>query len=71
LYECISEEFKKTNNSLNINMTFRDFREGDIKHSLADITSARKYLNYSPQFDLRQGIKEYFKWFIKNPKIYD
>jgi UDP-N-acetylglucosamine 4-epimerase len=71
LYELICGEFNKTHKSLNFQMRFRDFRQGDVRHSLADISSAKTYLKYSPQFDLRQGIKEYFKWFMKNSNIYD
>ncbi len=33
-------------------------RPGDIQRSCADITKARKMLNYEPQYDLRKGLEE-------------
>lgn len=33
-------------------------REGDVLHSLADISRAKKVLGWSPQIDLEQGLKE-------------
>lgn len=38
-------------------------RLGDIPHSLASIEKARKLLNYEPQFDLREGLKESVFWY--------
>jgi UDP-N-acetylglucosamine/UDP-N-acetylgalactosamine 4-epimerase len=36
----------------------RDFRQGDIRDSLADISKANKLLGYQPEIDFNQGIKE-------------
>ena len=41
-------------------------RAGDIKDSLADISSAREMLGYEPKFDLNSGLRETIKWFQKN-----
>lgn len=38
-------------------------RPGDIKHSLADISAAKRDLNYSVAFDFRSGLKETVRWF--------
>mgnify|MGYP001083166159 CR=1 FL=1 len=32
-------------------------RKGDIKHSLADITLAKKWLDYDPEWDFKRGIE--------------
>jgi UDP-glucose 4-epimerase len=40
-------------------------RPGDIKHSLADISKAKKSFNYKPIFNLEKGLKETVKWFQK------
>lgn len=48
-----------------INPVFQNFREGDIRHSLADISSARKNLSYDPKYGLKDGLKKYIMW-IKN-----
>ncbi|EHY4925092.1 TPA: SDR family oxidoreductase, partial [Escherichia coli] len=37
------------------NIIYRDFRKGDVRHSLADISKAREMLGYQPQFDIKTG----------------
>jgi UDP-N-acetylglucosamine 4-epimerase len=39
----------------------REFRQGDIRHSLADISSARNLLGYEPTHDLFSGVTELIK----------
>jgi UDP-glucose 4-epimerase len=41
-------------------------RLGDIKHSLGDITKARKELGYKPDHDIDKGLEETINWFRKN-----
>jgi len=41
-------------------------RLGDIKDSLADISSARNEMGYEPSFDLNSGLEETIKWFRRN-----
>lgn len=36
---------------------FQDERKGDVKHSLADISKARKTINYEPLFDIKAGLE--------------
>jgi dTDP-L-rhamnose 4-epimerase len=38
------------------------YREGDIRHCVADITRARMLLGYEPQITLEQGIPELLGW---------
>jgi UDP-N-acetylglucosamine/UDP-N-acetylgalactosamine 4-epimerase len=38
-------------------------RPGDVKHSLADISKARKLLEYDPSFSVREGMKIAFEWY--------
>jgi len=38
-------------------------RSGDIKHSLADISRAKRILKYSPQISLGQGLEMTIKWY--------
>ena len=47
----------------NFEITYEDCRPGDIKHSLADITKAKSHFNYTPEFDIENGLKETVKWF--------
>jgi len=41
-------------------------RPGDIRHSLADITKARKLLNYKPDWNFTKGFIEAIEWYKEN-----
>jgi UDP-N-acetylglucosamine 4-epimerase len=43
----------------------REERLGDIQSSLADISKAKKYLRYNPNYEFREGIKETIDWYRK------
>tara|TARA_B110000211_G_scaffold64688_1_gene74344 strand:+ start:1471 stop:2499 length:1029 start_codon:yes stop_codon:yes gene_type:complete len=43
--------------------TFRDFREGDVRHSQADITKAQNNLGYAPEFRIQDGINKAMPWY--------
>lgn len=45
---------------------YRDFRAGDVRHSLADITRARTLLGYEPVYDVRQGLRLAGDWYDAN-----
>lgn len=38
-------------------------REGDIKHSLADISKAKEILGYAPKIDMEGGLKNFINWY--------
>jgi dTDP-L-rhamnose 4-epimerase len=38
------------------------FREGDIRHGMADLTHARSVLNYNPQWGFRDGLRQFLQW---------
>jgi len=43
---------------------YRPFREGDVRHSLADITLARERLGYEPTHTVTGGLREALSWYI-------
>jgi len=43
---------------------YRDFRAGDVKHSLADISKAKEILGFSPTHTIGNGLDEAMKWYI-------
>lgn len=51
---------------LEIEPIYRDYRQGDIAHSLASITKAKEYLNYTPVYNIEDGLKELIPWYIEN-----
>jgi UDP-N-acetylglucosamine 4-epimerase len=44
---------------------YQDFRVGDIRHSLADISKAKKLIGYQPAYRIQQGINKAMPWYIK------
>lgn len=43
---------------------YRDFREGDVRHSRADISKAQRLLGYAPAYRLRDGLEEAMDWYV-------
>jgi UDP-glucose 4-epimerase len=41
-------------------------RPGDVKHSLADITLAKKLIAFTPKVSFRQGLEKAIDWYRKN-----
>ena len=44
---------------------YRDFRAGDVRHSLADISKAQSLLGYAPTHRLAPGVAEAMPWYVK------
>ena len=42
-------------------------RPGDVRDSLADITSAKKAFGYQPEVDILKGLVEYWSWIAQDP----
>ena len=45
---------------------YRDFRAGDVMHSLADISKAEKLMGYSPTHNINEGMKVALEWYVKD-----
>lgn len=46
--------------------SYRDFRPGDVRHSVADITKARRLLGYEPTHQIDQGLDLAMGWYRQN-----
>ena len=44
---------------------YRDFRAGDVRHSLADITKAARLLGYQPEYSVRSGLDKAAAWYVE------
>jgi len=47
-----------------IDPSYRDFRAGDVKHSLADISKAATLLGYQPSHQILEGLQESAPWYL-------
>ncbi|MCH5257779.1 MAG: SDR family oxidoreductase [Lachnospiraceae bacterium] len=50
----------------NVEPNFGPERAGDIKHSNADISKAKKMLGYDPDYDFKKGIALAIEWYKEN-----
>ena len=45
---------------------YRDFRAGDVRHSLADVSKAERLLDYRPTHKLAAGMRLALPWYIEH-----
>ena len=65
LYQLIIERLQERGIKLdNVSPIYRDFRAGDVRHSLADISKAKKRLGYQPTHRITKGMDESMDWYI-------
>ena len=48
---------------INLQPSYRDFRQGDVKHSLASIDKAKKLICYEPRISVLDGLKIAVEWY--------
>jgi UDP-N-acetylglucosamine 4-epimerase len=44
---------------------YRDFRKGDVRHSQADISKAKRLLGFAPTHPLNAGLQQAMDWYVK------
>lgn len=59
----VAEKYPKV---VEFNPEYRGFRPGDVRHSLADISSASTLLGYRPLFSVSKGLDAAAKWYMEN-----
>lgn len=65
LFHSIRRLLAVTNSAvMQIEPVYRDFREGDVRHSQADISRARELLGYHPAHTVDQGLAVTCEWFL-------
>lgn len=66
LYQMLKSIVAKENESVKESeAVYRDFRAGDVKHSLANITKAQTLLGYAPKYSIQAGLDEAAGWYMK------
>jgi UDP-N-acetylglucosamine/UDP-N-acetylgalactosamine 4-epimerase len=65
LHELLADALMRFEPALHVSPpSKRDFREGDVRHSLADIGKAVGLLGYAPSHDVRAGLEETAPWYL-------
>jgi UDP-N-acetylglucosamine 4-epimerase len=62
LRDSLSARFSHLSDSRPI---YRDFRAGDVRHSLADINKGKKLLGYKPTKRVSEGLQDAMDWYIR------
>mgnify|MGYP000399434636 CR=1 FL=1 len=65
LFGAVKDALIKNDVNVSIEPTFRDFREGDVRHSQADISKAQNALGFSPEFRITEGIDKAMPWYVR------
>ncbi|KRA33164.1 Vi polysaccharide biosynthesis protein VipB/TviC [Rhodanobacter sp. Root627] len=64
LFESLASQLGGEGVSYDRKPVYRDFRVGDVRHSLADIGRASAHLGYTPTHTLQQGLGEAMRWYV-------
>lgn len=66
LYTLIKEKVASVfPHAMDNSPVYRDFRPGDVRHSLADISKATNLLGYAPQHSVKSGLDLAADWYIE------
>jgi len=68
LYSSIKKALQENNVNYPKDPIYRDFREGDVRHSQADISKISDLLGYEPEFKVEQGISKAMPWYVGSLK---
>ncbi len=55
----------------NVEPTYTDPKEGDARHTHADVTKARNLLAYEPSTGIREGVSRFVDWYRANREWYE
>ena len=61
---CLDNDTGNSNKPM-LSPEYKDFRAGDVKNSLADISLAKKVLNYEPEVFIDKGLSKTIDWYLK------
>lgn len=65
LFEILREGLRRRRPALRVaDPVYREFRAGDVRFSLADISRARERLGYQPTHTARQGLEAAMDWYV-------
>lgn len=68
LYQAIKESLQQLGVTGIKEPSYREFRQGDVRHSQADISKAKELLGYAPTHRINQGISAAMDWYYANLK---
>lgn len=64
LFTLLCDNLSRHSVKTDIQPVYRDFRTGDVRHSLADISKAKSLLGYAPTHRIQEGLASAMTWYI-------
>ena len=69
LLSAIKESLLSTHPGVDvIQPVYGPFRQGDVRHSLADISRLKDLLGFEPAYSVTAGLEESIQWYVQNAK---
>lgn len=69
LFRLLRDQLSAHGLSADTQPVHRDFRAGDVRHSLADIGKAATFLGYRPTHRVSHGLELAMPWYIRNHPV--
>ncbi len=64
LYKILADTLSTLGTTISKEPIHRDFRAGDVRHSLADTSKATKLLRYESKCQITEGIRKIIGWYL-------
>lgn len=71
LFDYLQDELRKCGIRFDKAPVYGEFRQGDVRHSQADINKATRLLGYVPAYRIRDGLAAAMPWYVGQGKKYD
>ncbi|MCQ4271900.1 NAD-dependent epimerase/dehydratase family protein [Pseudomonas kuykendallii] len=65
LFDYMRECVNRSGFRYSLTASHAGFRQGDVRHSLADISKAKNLIGYQPAWRIRQGLEAVTSWYVK------
>ena len=64
LFKLIRDNLSAHGVNADTQPVYRDFRAGNVRHSLADVSKAQALLGYAPTHRLARGVVQAMPWYV-------
>lgn len=64
LFQALKNGLQAQQKIYSLAPAYREFRAGDVRHSLADVSKANTLLGYAPTHRIQNGIAEAMPWYV-------
>lgn len=66
LFEALKDVLGRRQIHYALPVEYAPFRAGDVLHSLADISKARRFIGYDPAYTIHSGLEASVDWYVAN-----